>query len=219
MSADARNGALECAGAQALLLGADRAELRGEGDGALAAHLRRCDACRRSARRILVGEDALDGALHELASERSADDAVHRVREALTADAERLPGGPRPYSARAEGPTPVEEAARGRRRRLRPTVRWTVAVPLAAAALAALALWAPGPDGEPNPLSPVVKPARSASSGGPVGRAETEGRAGGDRTRGAGASGEDEEGLRVETDRRFALMKTENATISVVWFY
>ncbi len=31
--------------------------------------------------------------------------------------------------------------------------------------------------------------------------------------------GEDRDRVEVEADRRFALMKTENAAISVVWFY
>jgi len=70
---------MECAAARALLLEADPAELRGEGDSPLAAHLRSCAACRTAADAILVGEAELDAALRMLASP-SADPKVVPLR-------------------------------------------------------------------------------------------------------------------------------------------
>lgn len=78
-----------------------------------------------------------------------------------------------------------------------PRPRWKVAVPLAAAAtVAALLLWSarPGPDGG-SPDEPLAGSVRAPHAT-PV-----------------------EAGIRVEADRRFALMKTDRPTISVVWFY
>lgn len=75
--------------------------------------------------------------------------------------------------------------------------RWRLPASLAAAAMvAALVLWATrsGPDGgsfDPPVAGPMTEPLG---------------------TDGRGA-------LRVEADRRFALMKTDDPTISVVWFY
>lgn len=180
MTNDERDSALDCREAEALLLEADRADLRGEGDGLLAVHVRSCDACRRTAGRILAGERALDEALGERAAARDVDEVLHAVRQEIVTDRE---GGAGPASS----------------------IRWKVAVPLVAAALGALALWSSGPGDDSTPVSPVVRPAWSASSSSSA-RGPTEPR-------------QDEGGLRVETDRRFALMKTESPTISVVWFY
>ena len=52
-----------CSDIRKLLLEATPAELRGEGEGALAEHLRECALCRRRAARLLEAEAALDAAL------------------------------------------------------------------------------------------------------------------------------------------------------------
>ncbi|MFL5543056.1 MAG: hypothetical protein ACJ8J0_29035 [Longimicrobiaceae bacterium] len=62
---------MECAAARALLLEADPAELRGEGDSPLALHLRACAACRADADAILAGEAELGTALRALATPSS----------------------------------------------------------------------------------------------------------------------------------------------------
>lgn len=180
MTSDEQNRALDCREAEALLLEADRADLRGEGDGPLAVHIRSCDACRRTAGRIVAGERALDDALEERAAARSVDEVLHAVRQELVTDREGGAGA----------------AA---------SIRWKVVVPLVAAALGALALWSSGPGDDSIPVSPVVRPAWSGSSS--------------SSARGPTEPGEDEGGLRVEADGRFALMRTESPTISVVWFY
>ncbi|HEV7587156.1 MAG TPA: hypothetical protein VGO40_03405 [Longimicrobium sp.] len=58
---------MECAAARALLLEADPAELRGEVDSPLAAHLRACADCRSQADAILAGEADLDDAVRAMA--------------------------------------------------------------------------------------------------------------------------------------------------------
>jgi predicted anti-sigma-YlaC factor YlaD len=58
---------MDCAAARALLLEADPAELRGEVDSPLAAHLRACAGCRSAAEAILAGEAELDAALRAIA--------------------------------------------------------------------------------------------------------------------------------------------------------
>jgi anti-sigma factor RsiW len=58
---------MDCAAARALMLEADLAELRGEGDSPLAAHLRACADCRARAETIIEGEAELGAALAELA--------------------------------------------------------------------------------------------------------------------------------------------------------
>jgi len=70
---------MDCAAARALLLEADPAELRGEGDSPLAAHLRGCADCRAAADAILAGEAELDAALRALATP-SADPRVIPLR-------------------------------------------------------------------------------------------------------------------------------------------
>lgn len=180
MRNDEQNRALDCREAEALLLEADRADLLGQGDGPLAVHIRSCDACRRAAARIVAGERVLDDALGERAAARPVDEVLHAVRQELVTDREAGPGSAS-------------------------FIRWKVVVPLVAAALGALSLWHSGPGGDSTPVSPVVRPAWSASPSAAA--------------RGTTAPGEDEGGLRVEADGRFALMKTGSPTISVVWFY
>jgi len=70
---------MDCAAARALLLEAEPAELRGEADSPLAAHLRACAFCRRDADAILAGEAELDAALRALATP-SADPKVIPLR-------------------------------------------------------------------------------------------------------------------------------------------
>jgi len=76
---------MDCAAARTLLLEADPAELRGEGDSPLAVHLRGCAGCRARADAILAGEAELDAALRMLATP-SADPKVVplRLRRAWT---------------------------------------------------------------------------------------------------------------------------------------
>ncbi len=58
---------MNCEMARNQMLEADLSELGGEGDGALAQHLRACAQCRERARRILEQTAALKGALERLA--------------------------------------------------------------------------------------------------------------------------------------------------------
>lgn len=80
---------MSCADVQVLLLEADLEELRGEGDGALAEHLRACAACRASARHILDAERALDVALEAEAAQRGPTSAI---APAVPPGARRSPG-------------------------------------------------------------------------------------------------------------------------------
>ena len=57
---------ITCETARELLLEADPAELRGEGDGSLAAHLRACAACRQRAQFLLGETDVLRSSLFAL---------------------------------------------------------------------------------------------------------------------------------------------------------
>jgi hypothetical protein len=59
-----------CRTARDLLLEADPAALRGQGDGELAAHLRSCAPCRAAAQAVLAGQAELDAALRTLAAPR-----------------------------------------------------------------------------------------------------------------------------------------------------
>ncbi len=52
-----------CSEIRALLLEAEPGELRGEGGGTLASHLRSCEACRRRAGLLLQADEALEAAL------------------------------------------------------------------------------------------------------------------------------------------------------------
>ncbi|HEX6749868.1 MAG TPA: hypothetical protein VF092_21425 [Longimicrobium sp.] len=62
---------MDCPTARGLLLEADPAELRGDGDSPLAAHLRECADCRARADAILAGEAELDAALRTLTAPRA----------------------------------------------------------------------------------------------------------------------------------------------------
>jgi hypothetical protein len=66
---------MDCAAARERLLEAEPAELRGEGDSPLAAHLRGCADCRATAAAILAGQAELAAALREL-SHRTAGSRV-----------------------------------------------------------------------------------------------------------------------------------------------
>ncbi|HEX8906064.1 MAG TPA: hypothetical protein VF771_14550, partial [Longimicrobiaceae bacterium] len=59
---------MDCRTARDLLLEADPAELRGERDSPLAAHLHSCAGCRARAAAILAGQAELDAALRTLAA-------------------------------------------------------------------------------------------------------------------------------------------------------
>lgn len=89
------------------------------------------------------------------------------------------------------------EARRTSATTIAPRLRWKMAVPLAAAAtVAALLLWSARPDPDGASPDPPLAGSVGAPHATPV-----------------------EAGIRVEADRRFALMKTDRPTISVVWFY
>jgi len=67
---------MDCTTARARLLEAEPRDLRGEGDGDLAAHLRQCAACRARAGAILAGYAELDAALRTLAAPARAADVI-----------------------------------------------------------------------------------------------------------------------------------------------
>lgn len=165
-----------CGRARELLLEAAPRELRGEGQGALAAHLSRCPDCRAAARTLLEGQEELDQALARMASAgTSVDQVLASLRRERVA-----PGTKETVELRTPG--------RGS------WIRWASLA--AAAALAGVLAWAPW-DG----------PGRRPAGGEEVGGRE------------ARVVEPPEGGLRVEADRRFALMKTDDPGISVVWFY
>jgi hypothetical protein len=123
-----------CSEIRDLLLEATPAELRGEGEGTLAAHLRSCEACRRRAELLLRADEALEAALGE--------GGVPDVEAIL-----ELAGQPASERARPAG-------FRAKVRSLLPAPRhW---IPLAAAAaLAGVLLLAR--NGEPPALPPVAR--------------------------------------------------------------
>lgn len=63
---------MTCESTRELLLTADLGELRGEGAGALAAHLQGCPECRAAAERILHSTSGLGGALRSRRHRRTA---------------------------------------------------------------------------------------------------------------------------------------------------
>ncbi|NJD20091.1 MAG: hypothetical protein FIA95_12520 [Gemmatimonadetes bacterium] len=144
-----------CSELRELLLEAEPGELRGEGEGPLASHLRSCDACRRHAELLLRADEAVDEAL---GSEGTLDvEAV--LRQACEAPAE-LTWKSRAVSA-------ARRAAAARR-------AW---IPVAAAAaLTALLLVARGPT--PVPVPAIVRaeaaPLVAATSAGGVAILETD---------------------------------------------
>jgi hypothetical protein len=173
---------MRCQEAAELMLEAVPAELAGEGDSPLAAHLRGCGRCAGVGARLLegarvlgevlasdrrarlhVGGDELDGVEAEFAVVRAgARRGMRGVEEALAEFEVRLrgPGGHagRVASGDPAGTEPVVDDGGVRR----PDPRWrraaAVAMPLAAAASFALLLapWRGGTSEEPLPL-PVLK--------------------------------------------------------------
>lgn len=123
-----------CAEIRELLLEATPAELRGEGEGALPAHLRSCDACRRSARLLLEADEALDAVLGGAPGTLDVETVLRRASEA-----------PAELAWRARAASAARRALSSRR-------AW---IPLAAAAaLAAVLLVARSP--APAPLPAVA---------------------------------------------------------------
>jgi hypothetical protein len=72
--------AIECKTALARLLEADPAELSGQGDSELAAHLRGCERCTAVAARLLAGQAELEGALGELGPRIGVGEALGAAR-------------------------------------------------------------------------------------------------------------------------------------------
>lgn len=123
---------MNCIEARDLLLEADLAELRGEGESELARHLRECARCRAMAREIVQQEGALAEALAAVRPRVSTDTAVAEATAARV-----LPLGPR-------------------RKR-----RWAVAIPAAAAAvLAGILLTSNGTP--PTVVTPIEEAAAPA---------------------------------------------------------
>ena len=75
--------------ARDLVLEADLTDLRGEGHGDLARHIRGCPACRALAQRILDQTAALQATLERAASRRAADPSTSRRRRASRAAVRR----------------------------------------------------------------------------------------------------------------------------------
>jgi hypothetical protein len=72
--------AMECKSALELLLEAGPAELAGQGDSELAAHVRECERCGAVAARLLEGQEGLAGALAELGPRTDVEEALSIVR-------------------------------------------------------------------------------------------------------------------------------------------
>ena len=72
--------AMECKSALELLLEAGPAELAGQGDSELAAHVRECERCGAVASRLLEGQEELAGALAELGPRTDVEEALSIVR-------------------------------------------------------------------------------------------------------------------------------------------
>lgn len=68
---------MKCIDARDAMLVADATELRGDGDTAIATHLRTCDVCKADARRILDNNVALDDHLDALTSKNDVRVARH----------------------------------------------------------------------------------------------------------------------------------------------
>lgn len=80
---------MNCEAARDLLLEADLVELRGDGDGELARHLRMCAACGRRAQRILHQYAALQGALDRAGPPAVPADALRGPRSGRTGPVRR----------------------------------------------------------------------------------------------------------------------------------
>lgn len=72
--------AIECKSALERLLEADPAEMTGEGDSELVAHLRECERCTAIATRLLEGQAELAAALGELTPHAGVEEALGRAR-------------------------------------------------------------------------------------------------------------------------------------------
>ncbi len=134
-----------CARVRDALLLAEPAELRGEGPGPVATHVRTCAACRAAARRILEGTQALDEWLGSVGAPPSLE-----ALSALASVGRRPPGRAMP---------------RGRR-----ALAW-IGLSVAAAAIAVLVLppdrpapvGSGGPTADPEELLPLVQDAEGRS--------------------------------------------------------
>lgn len=141
-----------CADIRPLLLEAEPHSLAGEGNDAVAEHVRRCPACAAEGRAILAANQALDGLLGSLAAPVDVDEVLRlagehaATTEPLRGDAPRHPRARRP-AWRVFWPTLAAAAAVAGLLFLRPDA--PPPVPLARAAQAApppLVESAPGRD-------------------------------------------------------------------------
>lgn len=188
---DGTTAPVDCERAASLLLEADAEEVRGAGDGPLAGHLRTCDACRGMASRIVAGEARLSDALDERSSRVGIEEMLGRVRHEL--EGEGRPVLATTFFGRRPRLRPEPRARPQRDSVARPRWKKWVATLAAAAIVAALLVRGTRPDaGQDTPTPPIAVTAPPDTP---------------------------PEGVRVEADRRFALMKTDRPTISVVWFY
>lgn len=188
----ARTEPMRCDVAVDRILEAEPSILRREGDDPLVRHLEGCASCRRLAERILEATTTLDRGLAASANATGVDELLGRVYAQLEQEGGQGSGGPR----EAEGPAGSEEPD------VTPIPRgWRRALPLAAAAVAVgVALWTLGGEDEaPDSWSP---PATAGTGQTPW--AGVQGGAG---------------GVRVAARQRFAVLKTGEPGISVVWFY
>ncbi|NIR45805.1 MAG: hypothetical protein GWN32_20930 [Gemmatimonadetes bacterium] len=120
---------MTCDTALERLLEADPAELAGQGDSELAAHVRDCARCGAVAAKLLDSQERLAAALNDMGPRLGVDEALEAAR------------------ARRHG----------RPGRWRPAWRW--AAPLAAAAAAAGIFFATQTDTSRMPGEPVTRPA------------------------------------------------------------
>lgn len=80
---------MNCEIARDQMLEADLTELRGEGDGVLAQHLRGCPECQKRARRILEQTASFEAALERMGPRVSPAEAIRRARAAPRAPLRR----------------------------------------------------------------------------------------------------------------------------------
>jgi hypothetical protein len=126
---------MKCRDALRALLEAEPLELRGEGESAVAAHVRECPGCRRAAGVLLAGGESLADSLRDLAPPLDVATVLERA-QAADEDKAGLPF-----------PGPARRGWRG--------IGWKSALPLAAAATAAFLLITRN-DG-PLPVAPVTE--------------------------------------------------------------
>ncbi|MGD2215340.1 MAG: hypothetical protein PVJ64_01235 [Gemmatimonadales bacterium] len=72
--------AIDCKAALERLLEADPAELGGQGDSELAAHLKECERCTAVAARLLAGQQELAAELSELGPRTGVEEALSKAR-------------------------------------------------------------------------------------------------------------------------------------------